>query len=197
MTGRPRDPSLITEKRLLRAALMERRRGGVVQESGERLARSFVAAFATAPGMVVSGYWPMGDEIDPRPLLALLAAAGCRVALPVVTGPGRCLDFRAWTPGDPLEPGPFGTSHPPAASPPLRPELLLVPLLAFDRRGWRLGYGGGFYDRTLAALRRDGGALAVGVAFAVQEVAAVPHDQYDQPLDGLATEVGAFRPEDQ
>lgn len=139
---------------------------------------------------VVAGYWPMADEIDPRPLMARLAGAGAGLALPVVVGPGRALEFRVWAPGQVLEPGPHGTCHPPVSAPVVRPDLVLVPLLAFDQRGMRLGYGGGFYDRTLERLRGQGGVVAVGVAFAVQQVARVPGDVHDQALDMVLTENG-------
>src|SRR5690242_1183017 len=131
---------------------------------------SFLAALDPAPGTVVSGYWPIGSEIDVRPLLHHLAARGHGLALPVVVERGRPLLFRAWMPGTALEPARLGLSVPPAESPEVDPAVLLVPLLGFDRRGGRLGYGGGFYDRTLARLRAAGPVLAVGVGFAAQEL---------------------------
>jgi 5-formyltetrahydrofolate cyclo-ligase len=135
---------------------------------------------------VVGGFWPMGAEIDIRPLLQRLEAAGHRLALPVTPPRGRPLEFHAWRFGEALLPGRFGTSVPAAVSP-VAPDWLLVPLLAFDRRGARLGYGGGYYDRTLAGLP---GARALGVAYAAQEVAAVPTGAHDVPLCGIATETG-------
>lgn len=148
------------------------------------------ASLGIAAGTVVAGYWPLGDEIDPRPLMAALAAAGCSLALPVVVGKGEALIFRVWAPGDRLEAGVHGTRHPSAQAPALRPGVILAPLLAFDRKGFRLGYGGGYYDRTLAELRRTGEVIAIGLGFAVQEQAAVPSEPWDQTLDMILTECG-------
>ena len=136
----------------------------------------------------VSGYWPLRDELDPRPILSALAARGQRLCLPVVVESGAALVFRDWRPEVSLEPADFGTQVPGADCPILEPDYLLVPLLAFDRRGHRLGYGGGFYDRTLASLRARRPVLAVGLAFATQEVEAVPVEAGDQPLDRIITE---------
>lgn len=148
-----------------------------------------------AAGAVVAGYWPLGDEIDPRPLMAALAGLGCRLALPVVVARAAPLEFRAWAAGDALEAGPHGTAHPPEAAPRLHPDVLLVPLLGFDRGGWRLGYGGGYYDRTLESLRENAQVKAIGLAFAAQEMAAVPRDGHDQPLDVIVTERELIEPE--
>jgi len=142
------------------------------------------------PGSVVGGYWPLPGELDPRPLMESLAARGAVLALPVVVAPDAPLAFRGWSPGDRLEPGPHGTAHPALTAPLLVPTLLLVPLLAFDAKGFRLGFGGGYYDRTLDALRRGGGVVAVGLAFAAQQSPALPSDPWDQPLDMVFTEEG-------
>lgn len=150
-------------------------------------------ALAAFRGRPVAGYWPMRTEIDPRSALAALAAQG-PVALPVVVGKGRPLVFRRWTPGVRLVPGVFGTRVPEEDAEAIRPEALVVPLLAFTDRGERLGYGGGFYDRTLAALRAEGGAFAVGFAFAAQRVEALPLEPTDAPLDRVATEGGVLDP---
>jgi 5-formyltetrahydrofolate cyclo-ligase len=158
---------------------------------GDRLAAAFLSAIGCPPGGVVSGYWPMGDEADVIPLLAQLSARGCGTALPVVVGKDVGLVFRRWQPGDALEAGTYGTHHPRPAASEAIPDLLLVPLLAFDRRGRRLGYGGGYYDRTLAALRAQRPVLAVGIAFAAQEVEMLPDGPYDQRLDWVVTEQGA------
>lgn len=137
----------------------------------------------------VAGYWPMGNELDIRPALEAMHARGRSVGLPVVRGRGWPLAFRSWTPGDALLSGGFGTSVPAPDRAEVLPGLLLVPLLGFDRRGHRLGYGGGFYDMTIAALRGGGsGVTAVGVAFAVQEVDALPVEDFDQRLDAIVTE---------
>ncbi len=143
-------------------------------------------------GCAVSAYWPIGSELDPRALMRLLHERGHPVCLPVVTGTGRPLVFRAWAPGDTLEPAGFGTQVPTTGQPERTPRVLLVPMLAFDRDGYRLGYGGGFYDRTLAKLRAEGEVTAVGLAFAAQEVPAVPRDVSDQHLDWIVTESEAI-----
>jgi 5-formyltetrahydrofolate cyclo-ligase len=137
----------------------------------------------------VSGFWPIGEEFDPRPLMEALAAKGHPLCLPVVVGRGRPLAFRAWAPGDPLERAGFGLSVPCWDAPPAIPRFLIVPLLAFDRRGFRVGYGAGYYDRTIAELKAHVPRLfALGVGFAVQEVPEVPTLAHDQRLDAVATE---------
>jgi 5-formyltetrahydrofolate cyclo-ligase len=147
-----------------------------------------------AAGARVSAYWPIRDEIDPRPALQHFHRAGHVCCLPVVVGPGEALRFRAWRPGDELEPAPFDTRVPRAEAAEVVPAVLLVPLLAFDARGYRLGYGGGFYDRTIAGLRAANPAtLALGVGFAAQEVEAVPRDAHDARLDWIVTEREARR----
>lgn len=137
-------------------------------------------------GAVLSGYIPMGDEIDPRPAMA---AHDGPICLPVVVAKAQPLLFRQWAPGDTLASGSFGTSHPLPDAPVLCPTVLIVPLLAFDAAGNRLGYGGGFYDRTLAALGRP---VAIGFAWAVQQVAALPHGDHDVPMDMIVTDSGVF-----
>ncbi|MFM2045612.1 MAG: hypothetical protein RLY86_4188 [Pseudomonadota bacterium] len=154
----------------------------------------FLAAFPDlAPGTVVAGYWPLAGELDVRPLLRALAGRGVHTGLPVVAGRGWPLTFRLWREGHPLVPGPFRVMEPMRDAPVVRPDIVLVPLLAYDPRGMRLGYGAGFYDRTLAALREEGPVMAVGVAHAAQGVAQVPTDPYDQKLDLLLTERGLTR----
>jgi 5-formyltetrahydrofolate cyclo-ligase len=151
------------------------------------LAQHGLALLADRALRSVAGYWPIRSEIDPRPLMSAL---GLLSALPIIDGPGLPLRFRTWRPGDPVQPGRLGTSEPGPDAAELVPDLVLVPLLAFDRRRHRLGYGAGFYDRTLAALRANGPVLAVGVAFAAQEVPDVPIDSWDEPLDLVLTEQG-------
>ncbi|MEO3428872.1 5-formyltetrahydrofolate cyclo-ligase [Pelagibius sp. CAU 1746] len=192
------------EKRALRKAAKAARTLAAQRERAAKgdaagvLRDHFLARFlpgkTLAEEIVVSGYWPMGDEIDPRPLMAALDAFGCRLALPAIRAAGQPLDFRAWRPGDALQPAGFGTQEPPATAEALRPGLLLVPLLAFDGAGYRLGYGGGFYDRSLALLRKAGDILAVGLAYADQQVPAVPREATDQPLDLVVTEGGVVVP---
>ncbi|MCR6628956.1 MAG: 5-formyltetrahydrofolate cyclo-ligase [Magnetospirillum sp.] len=190
-------PELAHAKKTLRAHQVMVRRQACA-EGGEAAALQLAAL---APGLrlvrdsIVAGYWPMGDEIDPRPLMRALAGQGCRLALPVVTAPGQRLDFRAFAFGDVLEPGPHGTLHPAMAAAAVVPDALLVPLLAFDRGCFRLGYGGGYYDRTLESLRKNAQVRTIGLAFAAQEVAVVPRDGHDQRLDAIATENGLITPE--
>jgi len=158
-------------------------------DAGAMLAGKFlenaVLAGTTGP---VAGYWPMSTEIDVRPLMEILHQRGCEVVLPVVVGAEQALVFRRWVPGLTLQEGNFGTSHPASEEPEIIPGLLLVPLLAFDDQGMRLGWGGGFYDRTLAALRAFGPVLAVGVAYHGQKVGHVPHSSTDEPLDWIVTD---------
>ena len=135
-------------------------------------------------GAVLSGYMPMRTEIDPLPAMA---AHQGPVGVPVIVAKAQPLRFREWTPGCAMVAGEFGALIP-AEGGWLEPQVLIVPLLAFDARGYRLGYGGGFYDRTLEGLRARGPVLAVGFAFAAQEVEAVPIDATDQRLDMIVTE---------
>ncbi len=160
-------------------------------QAGERLAGDVIAhagALGLTAGVAVSVYWPMRQEMDVRPLLAELDRLGCRVGLPVVMGKGKPLVFRHWQPGMVLKSGAFGLSEPGPDAPEMTPRVVFAPLLAFDRRGNRIGWGAGFYDRTLAGLRAQGPVTAVGIAYAAQEVAQVPADAHDQPLDWVATE---------
>ncbi len=152
------------------------------------LAGQVLAHCPPPPGAVVAGFWPMGQEIDIRPLLLALAGRGHPLALPVTPKRGQPLSFRRWRFGEALVRGPLGTSQP-AAGEFVRPDWLLVPLLAFDRAGRRLGYGGGFYDRTLAALP---GAGVLGVGYAAQEIPEVPAGPDDAPLPRIATERGVI-----
>lgn len=144
-------------------------------------------------GAVVAGYWPKGDELDTGPLLEALDAAGYVCALPAVTGTDAVLAFRRWRRGDMLAAGRFGIMEPGAEAETVTPAVVIAPLLAFDAAGYRLGYGAGYYDRTLRALRDDGTVTAVGIGFAAQAVAAVPHDGADERLDWTITEDGAVR----
>jgi 5-formyltetrahydrofolate cyclo-ligase len=152
---------------------------------GASLAAHVLASDLVPPGAVVSGFWPMDGEIDIRPLLHALAERGHIVALPATPPRGRPLTFHRWRPGDALRPERFGTVT--VDGPVVTPDVLLVPLLAFDAGGHRLGYGGGYYDRTLAALPH---ARTIGCAFAAQEVTAVPSGPNDISLHAIATERG-------
>ncbi|MGH6947314.1 MAG: 5-formyltetrahydrofolate cyclo-ligase [Kiloniellales bacterium] len=180
--------TLIDEKAQARDAAKARRAAAARPDAGERLAARLLEAVPLEAGAVVSGFWPMGDELDICPALEQLAAAGHPLALPVVVKRGEPLIFRRWRPGEALVPASFGTSVPAPEAEVLEPSVLLVPLLAFDRDGYRLGYGGGFYDRTLTKLRAARPTTAVGVAYAGQEVPAVPRGPHDARLDWIVTE---------
>ena len=154
----------------------------------DAIAREGLHLAARHKAGVVSGFWPIRGEPDCRPLLEVASAAGLGTALPVVAPGQRALDFRAWRPGDPLETGRFGLSEPPASAPVVLPDLVFVPCAAFDRAGHRLGYGRGHYDATLGFLRATKPVVAVALAFSVQEVAAVPREAHDEPVDLVLTE---------
>lgn len=147
-----------------------------------------------SPAHVVSGYLPIGDELDPRPLMAAMASRGGRLCLPVMQGRDQPLLFRAWAPEDPLDIKAWGIREPTADRAAMTPELMLVPLLAVDRSGNRLGYGAGFYDRTIRSFRAAGHPIiTLGLAFDEQIIDAVPHSDYDVPLDFVLTPSGLIR----
>jgi len=175
-------------KRAARETAFARREGLDAEAAGRALAVHVLRDCPPTPDAVVSGFWPLGPEIDIRPLLLALHGRGHPIALPVTPRRGEALSFRGWQPGDVLIPERFGTMRPIGGI--LVPDVLLIPLLAFDSRGGRLGYGGGFYDRTLAALP---GRFRMGCAFAAQQVDAVPVGPYDVRLDAVATEQGIIR----
>ena len=181
-----RDSFVASDQRLkAEAALVEPVTGLICQVSAKDISPS--------SGPVVAGYWPLGSELDPRPILTGLHKRGIRVALPVSGPRGSALTFRQWQPDDHMVSGRYGISEPSPDQPLLVPDHVLVPLLAFDRQGGRLGYGAGYYDRTLQALRERSGresVRAIGLAFAVQELDEVPVDVHDQPLDWIVTEAG-------
>jgi 5-formyltetrahydrofolate cyclo-ligase len=182
------DDVLQAAKAAARKIARARRAGLANAEAPARLAAALLAGHAPPKGAIIAGYWPMGEEMDPRALMLALAAGGHVLALPVTPPRGQPLAFRAWVPGAALRAGPMGTSEP-FAGDELRPDMLLVPLLAFDRAGRRLGYGGGYYDRTLAALP---GAKAIGIAYAGQEMPEVPAGPQDFRLPLIATEAGVI-----
>ncbi len=142
------------------------------------------------PGDVVSAYWPFRTEIDPRPLMDRLIDAGARIALPITPpkGVSEPVRFHLWSADDVLQQSAFGVHEPHPSKEAVEPDLVLVPLLAFDRRGGRLGYGAGHYDRTLERLRAIKTIRAIGLAFGAQEMERVPTDPHDQPLDAILTE---------
>jgi 5-formyltetrahydrofolate cyclo-ligase len=161
-----------------------------------RLAAHGLDFLKVKPGAIVSGFAAIRDEIDPAPLMLWLQAEGFRLALPVMQGRGLPLLMRAWTPGDPMGAAAWGIAEPLDDKPEVDPDVVLVPLLAFDQRGSRLGYGGGFYDRTLARLRKIKPVAAVGVAYDEQKFDAVPRESYDERLDWVLTPTGPLRCQD-
>jgi len=183
--------NLIDEKRILRGTMLAWR-GSLGEDERRTAAQGLLEMWRLEQPVqtpaVVSGFWPMAEELDIRPLMMELANQGCQLALPVVVAKRQPLVFRAWRPGDALEAGVFGTLHPSPKREVVEPDALIVPLLAVDEEGWRLGYGGGFYDRTLEALRAKKSITAVGVGFNAQLVPEVPHGASDQRLDWLSTD---------
>ena len=159
---------------------------------GGLFVQPFIQAIPVAPTATVAGYVAKGDEADPSVLMDILAGHGCRTALPRMAGADEPLAFCAWARGDILVPGPFGILEPRASAPEVTPDIIILPLLAYDGAGQRLGYGGGYYDRTLALLRvRNPAIVAVGLAFAAQEVTHLVTGPQDQRLDWIVTERGA------
>ncbi len=188
--------SVDEEKLKLRRIAKEARSGwaGAAGDgAAERLSENFLRAetgFSPRPGVsgIIAGFWPMADEIDVRALLTRLHGDGRTVALPVVVGKAEPLIFRVWRPGLDLEGGGFGTRHPGPEQAEVSPRIVLTPLLAFDGQGHRLGWGGGFYDRTIAKLRSQSPVITVGIAYQAQRVDSVPHGDLDEALDWMVTE---------
>ncbi len=180
-------------KAAARKAALARRKAAHGADDGAGAAR-LAEVLARYRGRPLAGYMPIRSEIDPRPAMAEAATHG-PVGVPVIEGPGLPLNFSRWRPGCVLREGPFGAMVP-AVDDFFEPEVLIVPLVAFDRRGGRLGYGGGFYDRTLERLRARRPTLAIGFAYAAQEADELPLEPTDQPLDLVVTdrEVIAFSP---
>lgn len=187
---RPLPACVVEEKQRVRQAALARRDG---LSAGERAAAA--AAIAArglpltipAPG-IVAGFMPIRSEINPLPLMRALAVTGFALALPAIIGRGRPLAMRAWSPADELVRGQWGIREPAPSAPQVHPDIVLAPLAAFDRRGGRVGYGAGYYDMTLEALRGAGPVVVIGLAFAVQEVAEVPVESHDEWLDAILTE---------
>ena len=155
-------------------------------------AERLIGQFGTG---IYAAYFPIRSELSPLDLLARLADLGCATAMPVTPAEGQPLRFHRWAVGNRLDDGPYGTKQPPANQPLCRPDVILAPMLAFDSAGWRLGYGGGFYDRTLAVLRGAGHHLSViGIAYDGQKLDKIPVGPYDMPLDAVLCPTGLFTP---
>jgi len=178
--------SLIDTKNAARKAAFARRK--VAFDSGLGTAAHLSTFLAGHRGVPLAGYMAMRTELDPTPAMEEAAAHG-PVGVPVILGAGQPLKFRAWEPGVAMVEGEFGALIP-AEGDWITPEIVIVPLVAFDTAGGRLGYGGGFYDRTLEALRATRATLAVGFAYCAQEMDAIPLEPTDQPLDMIITEAG-------
>lgn len=197
MTDTPDHAAAVTaDKKQLRAR-MKQVRQAAFEAQGKHVAEAIAAhgiGFASPPpGAVVSTFSAIGDEIDPMPLMRRLWAEGYEVALPAMDGKGRPLIFRRYREGDALAEKMWGIREPLPEAPELFPDVVLASLLAFDRHGWRLGYGGGFYDRSLAKVRAIKPVIAIGLAYDELEVDAVPHLDYDEPLDWVLTPSGPIR----
>jgi len=190
-------PEIAEWKQRERRAAAERRARAfaTLPNAGQDLAARFHASVHLPRGAAVSGYWPLDGELDIRSLLHQIHEQGHPIGLPVVKGKGQPLVFRRWSPGAPLVQGSFKVMTPAEGAPEIEPDVLLVPLLAFDAAGFRLGYGGGFYDRTLEMRRRQAHSghpvIAIGVAFAAQETESLPRGPFDERLDWIVTEAWA------
>jgi 5-formyltetrahydrofolate cyclo-ligase len=183
-------------KKALRSEMKRVRAKAVARhgpDAAQRIADHGIGFAGVAPPGWVSGFLPIGEELDPAPLMLRLAGEGYGLCLPVMEAKGKPLLFRAWRPGDALEEVMWGIREPLASAPLVEPDVVLGPLLAFDATGYRLGYGGGFYDRTLARLRSLKKVTAIGLALDEQRVDAVPHEDYDEPLDWVLTPSGPLR----
>lgn len=183
-------------KSVLRQQALQNRadaRKSLGEAAAQAILDHFLADVPRTSGASIAGYFPIRSEADPIPLMSELGQLGHTCALPRVTGADKALRFFRWTPGDKTDEGAFGTQVPVKKAAEIIPDILLIPLVAFDLNGFRLGYGGGFYDRTLEALRAKRPCLAVGIAYSVQEYDTLPQDVYDQPLDWVVTEKGSRR----
>ena len=184
--------SLADQKRKLRSIAIERRTKLAASVNMDRAAKllelNFLSFFKPTQKVSIGVYWPFRQEIDVIPLLCQLDKIGCHCLLPAVTGRNMPLQFRSWKPGDNLVTSRFGTLEPPLDRSIATPDIIITPLLAYDSAGYRLGFGGGYYDRTLAELRGRSDILAIGAAFESQQIDRVPHDKLDQRLDAVVTE---------
>ncbi|WP_207801771.1 5-formyltetrahydrofolate cyclo-ligase [Phenylobacterium hankyongense] len=183
--------NLVTDKTALRARLRDRRRrlGAEVPGAAARAA-ALLPLERLPPFAAFSGYFPLGTELDPRPLMLRLAENGATPSLPVAVSRDEALEFRLWDPRDGLEPDSFGIPSPPAWADAVVPDLVIAPVLGFDRLGHRLGQGAGHYDRTLANLRAARPVFVIGLAYSGQEVDRLPVEPHDQRLDAILTETG-------
>lgn len=184
------DASIEARKAALRKAVFARRKAAHAagaEAAAAAAAARFLADFPVPEGAEIAGYRPIRTEIDPTPLMRALHDAGARLSTPVIVAAGEPLLFRRWTPEARMIAGPFGAEIPETGET-VEPTVFIAPLVAFDRSGGRLGYGGGFYDRTLARARGRRAIRAIGYAYAAQETEATPAEPTDQRLDAIVTE---------
>ena len=179
-----------------RAATKTRKRLFEQQTQADTAIAAHAAALLEQFGRgIYAAYLPIRSELSPLPLIARLADLSVQTAMPITPAPGNPLDFRLWAPGDMLEDGPYDTKQPAAKAPVCVPDVILTPMLAFDSGCWRLGYGGGFYDRSIGGLRQHGHAVtAIGIAFSGQQIEQVPTGPYDMALDAVLTPDGLIMP---
>ncbi|HSR80899.1 MAG TPA: 5-formyltetrahydrofolate cyclo-ligase [Hyphomicrobiaceae bacterium] len=189
--------NIIQEKRALRSQIKTWRAGltpDAMASAADRVAGHGLDFLELGQQRrIISGFSPLPEEFRAWPLLRRLHAEGRPLAMPVMQGKNLPLLFRAWTPGDPMDRAVWGIAEPKSVMPQLEPDVVLAPLMAFDASGWRLGYGGGYYDRTLRALRALGPIVAVGLAYDEQQVDAVPHLDYDERLDWVLRPSGPLK----
>ena len=187
---------IFDKKHLLREQMTAERRALAAgrPDAGVHAARMFLQHIETTSDDIVALYHPIKHELDTEPLFDALVDLGVSIALPVTIKKNAPLEFRGFAPNDLLQKGKFGVMEPTDDAPTLIPSIVVTPLLGFTRRGRRLGYGGGYYDRTLAELRRNGQVTAIGYGFGGQEVDDLPVSDHDEPLDWVVTERDAFQP---
>ncbi|WP_298262144.1 5-formyltetrahydrofolate cyclo-ligase [uncultured Litoreibacter sp.] len=182
---------LTQAKASARKAAFARRKEAKSTDRDAAAVAQLLQAVLPFQGRAMAGYMPIRTEVDPVPVMAAMAAWGA-VCVPVIKGAGQPLEFHRWEPGCEMVEGAFG-AYVPAKAEVIVPEVLIVPLVAFDRQGGRLGYGGGFYDRTLEGLRARGKTTAIGYAFQAQEAENLPLEPTDQPLDMMVTDAAVLR----
>ncbi len=189
------EETISSQKASFRAATLAKR--DVMPAAERQAAAETLAArglpIAVKPGAIVSGFMPMKTEINPLPLLRKIAGEGAKLALPCIDGRGKPLIMRAYQFGDTFKSGQWGIREPMPEAPEVKPDILLVPLVCFDRSGQRIGYGAGYYDRTIAALRALKPVTTIGIAFAMQEIPQVPATERDERLDFVLTEKEILR----
>lgn len=190
------DESTSESKRAIRADIRLKRRSVFNQfgmEYAEDIANHFVKHIPLMPQSVISAYWPIRSEVNIEPLMEKLVRNGHFLCLPCVATDGKSLVFRRYRLGDILDTGPYSLPQPMETSEEMQPYVLVVPMLAFSREGNRLGYGKGFYDRTIRSIRKEKPITVIGIAFSDQEVDSIPTEEHDQVMDWIITEKEVIR----